>query len=33
MGPARGAAWGLLVSAVLWVGLVGTARAVLMLVR
>lgn len=33
MGPARGAAWGLLVSAVLWVGLVGTARAILMLVR
>jgi hypothetical protein len=31
--PARGAVWGLLASAVLWVGLVGAARAILTLIR
>lgn len=33
MAPARGAVWGFLVSAILWVGLVGAARAILTLVR
>jgi hypothetical protein len=33
MGPARGAAWGLLASAVLWAGLAGAVRALLTLAR
>jgi hypothetical protein len=33
MAPARGAAWGLLASAVLWAGLVGAARAIFTLIR
>jgi hypothetical protein len=33
MCPARGAAWGLLASAVLWLGVVGAARALFTLLR
>lgn len=33
MAPARGAAWGLLASLVLWLGLIEGARLVLMLMR
>lgn len=33
MAPARGAVYGLLLSGILWVGLVAAARGVLMLMR
>ena len=33
MAPARGAVWGLVASAILWVGLVGAARLLLTLVK
>lgn len=33
MRPARGAAWGLLVSGVLWAGLAAVAKGVLLLMR
>lgn len=33
MAPARGAAWGLLASLVLWLGLIEGVRVVMMLVR
>lgn len=33
MGPARGAVWGLLVSVVLWVGLAGATKTVMMFMR
>jgi len=33
MAPARGAVWGLLASAILWVGLVGAAKLLLALVK